>query len=208
MITLAELFAAQSTLTVDEPEGEYTIGSPANLFNHFKTLQLEVNAQERQNGTRDISIRYADNSKAVISIAGNGSIRVAHNYDIGPDGPTRPQPQYDEDWGLIDKETQQGVEYHAYANALYTAATQDFQELARTNYAGLADSIHFIIKMEFGEIDWPETPYGKWSEQDRAELMKMAVEGWDYAPGQEVDEHLFLKDFKSRRLNHLGNETA
>ena len=38
--------------------------------------------------------------------------------------------------------------------------------------------------------------------------MKMAVEDWNYAPGQEVEEHLFLKDFKSRRLNHLGEEMA
>ena len=206
LVTLAELFATQSTLTVDEPEGEYTIGSPANLFDHFKPLQLEVNAQEQRNGTRDVAIRYRDNSKAVISIPNNGSIRIAHNYDIGPDGPTRPQPHYDDDWGLIGNETKQGAEYHAYANALYASATQDFQELARTHYADLSNSVHYIINREFGEIDWPETPYGKWTEQDRAELMKMAVEDWDYAPGQEVDEHLFLKDFKSRRLNHLGEE--
>lgn len=208
LVTLAEVFAAQSTLTVDEPEGEYTIGSPASLFDHFKTLQLEVRAQERQNGTRDIAIRYNDNSKAVISIPSDGPIRIAHNYDISPDGPTRPQPQYDDDWGLIGNETQEGIEYHGYANALYNAATRNFQELARTNHADLVDSIHLIIKMEFGEIDWPETPYGEWTEQDRTELMKMAVKDWNYAPRQEVDEHLFLKDFKSRRLNHLGEETA
>ena len=99
LVTLAELFAAQSTLTVDEPEGEYTIGSPANLFDHFKSLQLEVNAQERTKGTRDIAIHYNDNSKAVIS--SDGPIRIAHNYDISPYGPTRSQPQYDHDWGLI-----------------------------------------------------------------------------------------------------------
>ena len=128
LITLAELFATQSTLTVDEPEGEYTIGSPANLFDHFKPLQLEVNAKEQPNGTRDIAIRYKDNSEAVISIPSDGPIRIADNYDISPDEPTRPQPQYDHDWGLIGKETPQGLEYHAYANALYTTATQDFQE--------------------------------------------------------------------------------
>ena len=208
LITLAELFATQSTLTVDEPEGEYTIGSPANLFDHFKPLQLEVNAKEQQNGTRDIAIRYKDSSEAVISIPSNGPIRIADNYDTSPYGPTRPQPQYDHDWGLIGNETPQGLEYHAYANALYTTATQDFRELVQLNYGDLTDSVHYIIKTEFGELDWPETHYEEWTEQDRVELMKMAVEDWNYAPGQDFDKYLFLKDFESRRLNHLGQETA
>ena len=73
------------------------------------------------------------------------------------------------------------------------------------DFNDLAEQIKSTLKFEFGDIDWPELEFSDWNISDRRELLQMAVTGWDYAPNTPYRAYLFLEDFDSRGLVHLGN---
>ena len=73
------------------------------------------------------------------------------------------------------------------------------------DFNDLAEQIESTLKLEFGDIEWPELKFSEWNTADRRELLQMAVAGWDYTPNTHYREYRFLEDFASRALQHLGN---
>ena len=72
------------------------------------------------------------------------------------------------------------------------------------DFNDLAEQIESTLKLEFGDIDWPELEFSDWNNTDQRELLQMAVTKWDYAPQTPYREYRFLEDFASRALQHLG----
>lgn len=72
-------------------------------------------------------------------------------------------------------------------------------------FASIAANVQSILKLEYGgSADWPIVPHMDWNDQDRHELYQRAATRWALLPNGQFEKHLFIDDFESRALNHLG----
>lgn len=73
------------------------------------------------------------------------------------------------------------------------------------DFNDLTTLVSATLRLEYGDVDWPDLPYPEWSTADRRELLTIAVSQWEYSPGEQFREYLFLEAFSERALEHLGN---
>ena len=113
LISTAEIFVAQSPLSVDEPDGEYTSGNPTELF---KWVNLEVQKvfTLRANKRQTAVLIFKDNSSAIIQIKEN-TIKVGQ----GPSSESHSEEELslaikhmrNVEWNLVGTKTPSGQEY-------------------------------------------------------------------------------------------------
>ena len=106
IITAAELFAAQSTLCVDEPGGESTAGTPAELFQWARQHGARARRTDTPGGT-GVHVRFQDGSSAVILHREHGNVIIMGNRETNAGG--MQPPLDDEDmWGRIGPGSPEG----------------------------------------------------------------------------------------------------
>ena len=116
----ARLFAAQSVLCVDEPGGEFTSGTPEELFEWAVQEGGEIAWSPAQDG-RDAAIRFPDGSTAFILARPDGRVIVGDNGTGNP-------AEHEDEWGIIGPDTPEGRRYLAELDRICRAGRTSGQE--------------------------------------------------------------------------------
>ena len=101
-ITIAEMFAAQSVLCVDEPDGEYTSGTPLELMQWAQSKMNRSRMLPLVPGKLKVTdvIEFDDDSNALVQWDGVNRIRVADAAALPGPIDAEHDPE-DPAWGII-----------------------------------------------------------------------------------------------------------